>query len=99
MTPPRRRKPSKRGGSRRRPAAPVDFWGKAPTDDGSDVESIRPADDPTALVLSLGPPPLPGREMLAEHYFATVYDKACSLATALAAAAALLPEPEDGDGA
>jgi hypothetical protein len=42
------------------------------------------------MVLSLGPPPLPGHDQLAEHYFTAVYDKASSLATALAATADLL---------
>jgi len=49
-------------------------------------------DDPVAR-----PPPLPGRETIAEHYFAAAYDKAARRAVALAAASGLidLSEPED----
>ena len=42
------------------------------------------------MIRSLGPPPLPSRETVAEHYFVAVYDKAASLAVALAAASGLL---------
>jgi hypothetical protein len=56
------------------------------------------SEDPSAMVRSLGPPPLPGHETAAEAYFAVVYDKAAALAAALAAASNLLqiddPEPE-----
>lgn len=58
---------------------------------------IRPSEDPTAMIRSLGPPPFPGGETLAEHYFAATYDKAASVAIALAAASDLLDTeaPED----
>jgi predicted TIM-barrel enzyme len=39
---------------------------------------------------SLGPPPLPGHENAAEHYFAAVYDRAVTTAGALAAAGGLI---------
>jgi hypothetical protein len=42
------------------------------------------------MIRSLGAPPFPGGETIAEHYFAAVYQKAASLATALAAASGLL---------
>ena len=74
----------------------VEFWGRQPTDDDLDVDDIVPAADPGAMVRSLGPVPLPSREHVAEHYFASVYDKAAGLATALAAAADLLAG-DDGD--
>jgi len=48
------------------------------------------------MIRSLGPPPFPGGETIAEHYFAAVYQKAASLATALAAASDLLAV-DDGD--
>ena len=38
------------------------------------------------MIRSLGPPPLPGRETIAENYFALAYDKAARRAVALAAA-------------
>ena len=49
------------------------------------------------MIRSLGPPPLPGRENIAEQYFALAYDKAARRAVALAAASGLidLSEPED----
>ena len=49
------------------------------------------------MIRSLGPPPLPGRETVAEHYFAAVYDKAASLAIALAAASGLLDTGDEDD--
>ena len=39
---------------------------------------------------SLGPPPLPGHESIAEHYFGVVYDRAVATAGALAAAGGLI---------
>ena len=66
-----------------------DFWGTADRDE-EEPTLIQPSDDPTAMIRSLGPPPLPGRETVSEHYFAAVYDKAASLAIALAAASGLL---------
>jgi len=83
------------------PAPPIGFWG------GAEVASaapspVRPTDEPTAVVDSLGPPPLVGHETAAGHYFAAVYAKAVGGASALAAAAGLLdtePVPvDDGDG-
>jgi hypothetical protein len=85
----RRRKPAAAANRGRKPTSARDFWGTADPDD-DDIELIRPSDDPTAMIRSLGPPPLPGRETVAEHYFAAVYDKAASLAIALAAASGLL---------
>jgi hypothetical protein len=42
------------------------------------------------MVASLGPPPIPGHETGAQHYFDAVYGKAAGLAIALAAASGLL---------
>ena len=42
------------------------------------------------MLRSLGPPPLPGHETAAEHYFDAVYDRAAALAIALAAASGLI---------
>jgi hypothetical protein len=49
------------------------------------------------MIRSLGPPPLPGRETIAENYFALAYDKAARRAVALAAASGLIDfaDPED----
>jgi hypothetical protein len=73
--------------------ATAEFWGEqgdlpAPRDD------IRITRDPSAVVRSLGRPPLPGQEQAAEAYFAAVYARAVGLASALAAAGELI-EPEE----
>jgi hypothetical protein len=78
----------------RRRTAGAEFWGREPAEPPP-PEPIRPPDDPTALVRSLGPPPLPGWERVAEHYFAAVYEKSTNLAVALAAASGLLGPADD----
>jgi hypothetical protein len=95
MSPPRR-KPTSRSRSKARPAPTRDFWRDDEVDDDLDVV-IRPNDDPAALIRSLGPPPLPNHETAAEYYFAAVYDRATTLAIALAAASGILApdDPED----
>ena len=61
-----------------------------------DPEPIRPAADPTAMIRSLGDPPLPGQGAVAQHYLGAVLEEARKLATALAASADLLSwEPDD----
>ena len=96
MSPTRRR--STRGGRRR---STRDFWG---TDelvgvDETTLPKIRRSEHPTALVDSLGPLPFPGGQV-APHYFDLLYDRAASLAIALAASAGLAvfdDEFEDDD--
>jgi len=96
MSAPRRRKAPTRPGPRRRQGGTgTDFWGSSKTD-ADPVETIRMSDDPSAMIRSLGPPPLPGHEQAAEAYFAVVYDKAAALAAALAAASNLLQIDEPG---
>jgi hypothetical protein len=84
----------RRGRAKKAPDG-VEFWG--------DVQQLPPpeqririTDDPSAVVRSLGPPPLAGQARVAEHYFEAVYDRAVNLATALAAAGDLI-ELEDLD--
>ncbi len=74
---------------------PFDLWRPVPP--LPDVEPIRPAHDPTALLRSMGDPPspMPGA---AEIAIAQVVDRAAGLATALAAAGGLLAL-DDGDDA
>ena len=71
---------------------PAEFWRVAPKI--AAPTRITPATDPTALVRSLGRPPLahPG----AARYMASVAQRAAGLATALAVAADILAatEPE-----
>ncbi len=95
MSPPRRRTAT-RSGWRRKASPRRDFW--EGNDAGDEpVSHVRQPDDPSAMIRSLGPPPLPGRETIAEHYFALAFDKASRRAVALAAASGLmdLSEPED----
>lgn len=87
------RKSRRRGQSpdRSRPngAEIVAFWGD--TEQLPAVRTdIRITDDPAAVPRSLGRPPLPGHEQIAEHYFAAVYDRAVATAGALAAAGGLI---------
>ena len=97
MSPPRRKPPS-RSRTKARPGPTRDFWRDDEVDDDLDVV-IRPNEDPTALISSLGPPPLPNHETAAEYYFAAVYDRATKQAVALAAASGVLaPDDEDDDG-
>ena len=72
--------------------SPVDFWRAVP--DAGLPAPIIPADDPTALLRSLGRPPLPGQAS-ADRYVATVIERAAGLATALAVAADLLAAEEE----
>ena len=91
MSPTRRR--STRGGRRR---STRDFWG---TDevvgvDETTLPRIRRSEHPSALVDSLGPLPFPGGQV-APHYFELLYDRAASLAIALAASAGLAVFDDD----
>ena len=54
-----------------------------------------PVDDPTALLRSLGDPPLPGNGVAAGHYVASVIERAATLAIGLAATTDLLADPSD----
>lgn len=59
-----------------------------------DPEPIVPASDPGILLRSLGSPPLQGQGSQAEHAFELVVRRSAMLASALAAAAGLLEEPD-----
>ncbi len=70
-----------------------EFWGDAdavPIPQGD----VQIAKDTSAVVRSLGRPPMGGQDTIAEHYFVAVYDRAVTLASALAAAGDLI-EPEE----
>lgn len=92
MAAPRKRSAQRKRGGGGQKAKPVDLWRPVPP--VPDPEPIRRSADPTALLRSIGPPPLRGRSDMAEAYLLAVADKAASLATALAAAAGLLAEPD-----
>lgn len=68
-----------------------DFWGEETQSDFT-PSPIRPSEFPTALVQSLGPLPFPRGEV-SQHYFSLVYERAVTLATALAASADLFEDP------
>ena len=91
----RRRKTPTRPTTRRTPANGRDFWGTNDTDES--VDDITPSDDPATMITSLGPPPLPGHETAAQHYFDAVYEKAAALAVALAAANGVLSTDDPDD--
>ena len=93
-----RKRPNRNKGNRGRARAreqakgrqdPAGFWG----DPGALPhirQDVRITDDPAAVPRSLGPPPLPGHEAVAEHYFTVVYERAVATAGALAAAGGLI---------
>ncbi|MSO88266.1 MAG: hypothetical protein EXQ71_12245 [Acidimicrobiia bacterium] len=90
MAQPRKRSPSrKRSGQK---AKPVDLWRPVPP--VPEIEPIVRTTDPTALMRSIGSPPLRGRSDMAEAHMWAVAEKASRLAEALAAAAGLLAEPD-----
>lgn len=93
MSTPRRKSKGRKG--KGRGPQPADLWRAAP--ELPPPAGIRPATDPTALLKSLGTPPLTGQGGVADHYLAAVVERAAGLATALAAAAELLVEPDPED--
>ena len=84
-----------RRGRRPKQAKPLELW--RPVPQLPEPEPIRPADDPTAVLRSLGDPPLPGQGAVAGHYMAAVVERAAGLATALAAANGLLADPDEDE--
>lgn len=90
---PRRRSPATRANNTERIAA---FFGD-PKLLGDEHHAVSITPDPAAVPRSLGKPPLPGHELIAEHYFAAVYDRAVATAGALAAVAGMI-DPEDLGG-
>jgi hypothetical protein len=94
VSPARRSKSSASRTPRRAPKPSRDFWGPD-LDPGAPEpapEAVHPADHPTALIRSLGTPPLPNAGV-AQHYFEAVYERAAALAIALATSAALAETP------
>jgi hypothetical protein len=71
------------------------FWGGA--DRAEPPQPISAVDDPTAMITSLGPPPLGVHSGSATHYLDAMYQKASGVAVALAASADLLESPGDRD--
>ena len=80
-----RKRPNRRRGGK---AKPVDIWRPVPPLPPPDP--ILPSSDPTALLRSIGVPPLRARSDMAEAYLLAGAERAAGFATALAAAADLL---------
>jgi hypothetical protein len=78
-----------RGGKPSPQQDPVAFWGD-PAGLPAPEHDVRITDDPSAVPRSLGAPPLPGHEAIAEHYFRVVFERAVTTAGALAAAGGLI---------
>jgi hypothetical protein len=97
MNPPRRgHGPGARpGGNGARPARGPDLW--RPSGPLPDPETVSPSPEVTALVRSLGDPPLPGSAVVAGHYISAVVEKAAQVALALAASADLLVMASDDE--
>jgi hypothetical protein len=91
MSTPRRRRPQGRRSTRTSESKPVELWRRVPP--LPEPQPIVPVDDPTALLRSLGDPPLPGNGVAAAHYLASVIERAAILAIGLAATADSLNEP------
>jgi hypothetical protein len=89
---PRRRK---KRSNRNRQAQPIEFWRSMP--DLGPVEPVVPARDPSAVVRSLGSPPLTGQAGIADRHLVLAIDKAAKMATALAAADGLLADSSRDD--
>jgi len=96
VTPPGKTVKRRRRPRQQSPATPIDLWRPVPQLPAA--EPITPVLDPTALLRSLGRPPLLGHSETAEHYFAALIERAAALATALAASAGLLAQTEDETG-
>jgi hypothetical protein len=86
--------------SRRRPAAKKQqadraaarkFWGEIPDEQ---APAVRRPDDPTAMIQSLGEPPLRNNERPAQAAFTLVTQKASHLAFGLAVSAGLDEDPD-----
>lgn len=72
---------------------PIEVW--RPVAQPPPARPIIAGTDPTAVIRSLGEPPLPGQGQVATHYLAAVVEQAASLATALAASAGLVITADD----
>jgi len=90
---PRNQAARRRRSSQARRQKPHGLWSAVPTPD--EPEPIIPAVDPSALIDSLGAPPLKGHSSVAEHYLAAVVERAATLATGLADVAGLLADTDD----
>jgi hypothetical protein len=87
----------RRSRSARRKGSARPFWGNPEVAAGPE-HVIAPVEHPTALIDSLGVPPLP-RADAAPHYFAAVYARATGMALALAHAYGIVEDDDEDDPA
>ena len=85
-----RRRSKKRPNRGRATPQPLEFWKAAP--EMGPVEPISIPHDPTAVLRSLGNPPLTGQGESATRHLALAVNKAAQMATALAATTPLLDQ-------
>jgi hypothetical protein len=97
MSESRRRRPTQRQSGQNRASKSVDLWRPVPLP--PDPELIVPANDPTALLRSLGTPPLDRFSFAGERYLATAVERAAALAVGLAGTAHLLAGDDEADEA
>lgn len=88
-----RRAGRRRKGPKRTTVNPDAFWGD-PAKLPREEPTVRIITDPSAVVRSLGRPPLSGHQNHAEGYFTAVYQRSVTLASVLAAAGNLIA-PDD----
>ena len=88
-----RRAGGRRRKSNKKTVNPDEFWGQVDLLPDGD-QPARITTDPSAVVRSLGRAPLSGHHNAAEHYFAAVYERSVSLASALAAAGGMIETDE-----
>ena len=82
--------------NRRSKGKQFDLWRSAqPLPEATPIE---PAEEATAMIRSLGPPPLP-QAGAGEHYLALVVERASQLALALGYSAGLVVERDAADDA
>jgi len=84
----------RRKGPRKKKVDPRVFWGDAEQLAELGEKKATITTNPSAVVQSLGRPPLSGQQNAAEHYFVAVYERAVNLAAALAAAGNLIEAEE-----
>jgi hypothetical protein len=89
-----RRRSKKRSGRNRTGQQPLEFWKTVP--DIEPPEPIVASADPTAVLRSLGNPPLTGQGENASRHLVLAITRAAQVATqGLAAPNGLLAEPDD----
>ncbi|MEM7341221.1 MAG: hypothetical protein AAF467_21380 [Actinomycetota bacterium] len=91
----RRPKRRRKSGAKKPKISTDELWGNADKLPDREALRVKVTSDPSAVVRSLGRPPLSGHHGIAEHYFAAVYDRSVGLASALAAAGDLLDDGPD----